>query len=43
MRNQIVNLYNTVSASIATTRDALAERLQNIIETALLDNSDAKY
>ena len=36
MRNQITNLYNAVSASVAATRDALAERLQNIRKTASL-------
>ena len=36
MRNQIANLYNTVSAPVATTRDVLAERLQSVRETASL-------
>ena len=29
MRNQVANLYNAVSAPVAATRDALAERLQS--------------
>ena len=36
MRNQIANLYNTVSAPVAVTRDALAEKLQSVRETASL-------
>ena len=36
MRNQIANLYNAVSASVAATRDALAEKLQSARETASL-------
>ena len=36
MRNQIAKLYNTVSAPVAATRDALAERLQSVRETASL-------
>ena len=35
-RNQLTKLYNTVSAPVAATQDALAERLQNIRETASL-------
>ena len=36
MRNQIANLYNAVSAPVAVTRDALAEILQSVRETASL-------
>ena len=36
MRNQLTKLYNAVSAPMAATRDALAERLQSIGETASL-------
>ena len=36
MRNQITKLYNVVSAPVAATRDALAERLQSVHETASL-------
>ena len=36
MKNQLTKLYNTVSAPVAATRDALAERLQSIRETASL-------
>ena len=36
MRNQLTKLYNAVSAPVAATRDALAERLQSIGETASL-------
>ena len=35
-RNKITDLYNIVSAPIAATRDALAERLQSVRETASL-------
>ena len=34
MRNTISKLYNAVSAPVAATRDALAERLQSVHETA---------
>ena len=34
MRNQLAKLYYTVSAPVAATRDALAERLQSVRETA---------
>ena len=34
LRNAITALYNTVSAPVAATRDALAERLQSVRETA---------
>ena len=36
MRNTISKLYNVVSASVAATTDALAERLQSIRETPSL-------
>ena len=36
MRNTTSKLYNSVSAPVAATRDALAERLQNVRETASL-------
>ena len=39
MKNQLTKLYNIVSAPVAATRDALAERLQNLREiTSLLYN-----
>ena len=34
LRNTISKLYNAVSAPVAATRDALAERLQGVRETA---------
>ena len=36
MRNQFTKLCNAVSAPVAATRDALAERLQSVGETASL-------
>ena len=36
MRNQLTKLYNAVSAPVTETRDALAERLQGLHETASL-------
>ena len=36
MKNQLTKLYNAVSAPVAATRDALAERLQSIRETTSL-------
>ena len=36
MRNQLAKLCNAVSAPVAATRDALAERLQSVHETASL-------
>ena len=36
MSNTISKLYNAVSAPMAVTRDALAERLQSVRETASL-------
>ena len=36
LRNTISKLYNTVSAPVAATRDALTERLQSICDTASL-------
>ena len=36
MRNQLTKSYNAVSAPVAATRDALAERLPSIHETASL-------
>ena len=36
MRNQLTKLYNAVSAPVTATRDALAERLQGVRETASL-------
>ena len=36
LRNSISKLYNAVSAPAAATRDALAERLQSLHETASL-------
>ena len=35
-RNKISKLYNAVSASVTGTRDALAERLQSLRDTASL-------
>ena len=39
LRNQRANLYNGVSAPVAGTQDALAERLENICETASILNN----
>ena len=36
MRNQLTKLYNVVSAPVASTRDALAEKLQSVRQTASL-------
>ena len=36
MKNQLTKLYNAVSAPVAAIRDALAERLQSVCETASL-------
>ena len=36
LRNTISKLYNAVSAPIAVTRDALAERLQSVRDTTSL-------
>ena len=36
LRNTISKLYNAVSARVAATRDALAQRLQSVRETASL-------
>ena len=36
LRNTISKLYNTVSASVAATRDTLAERMQSVHDTASL-------
>ena len=36
MKNQISKLYSAVSASVAASRDALAERLQSVRDTASL-------
>ena len=36
LRNTISNLYNAVSAPVIATRDALAERLQSVRDTASL-------
>ena len=36
IRNQLAKLYNAVSAPVATTRDALTERLESVRETASL-------
>ena len=36
LRNTISKLYNSVSAPVAATRDALAERLQDVRDTASL-------
>ena len=36
MRNHLTKLYNAVSAPVRATRDALAERLQSVRETASL-------
>ena len=36
MRNTISKLYNAVSAVVTTTRDAVAERLQSVRDTASL-------
>ena len=33
-RNQLAKLYNALSAPLAATRDALAEKLESICETA---------
>ena len=42
LRNTITSLYNTVTAPIAATRDALAERLQTVRDTASLLYSKTK-
>ena len=36
LRNTISKLYNAVSAPVAATRDALAERLQSVSDTTFL-------
>ena len=36
MKKQLTKLYNTVSAPVTATRDALAERLQSVSETTSL-------
>ena len=36
LRNTISKLYNTVSAAVPATRDALAERLQSVRDTSSL-------
>ena len=36
LRNAISKLYNAVSAHVEVTRDALAERLQSVRDTASL-------
>ena len=36
MRNQLRKLFNAVSAPVTATRDALAERLESVRETASL-------
>ena len=36
MKNQISKLYSAVSARVAASRDALAERLQSVRDTAFL-------
>ena len=36
MKNQLIKLYNALSAPVAATRDALAERLQSVRETTSL-------
>ena len=36
MRNQFTKLYNAVSAPVAATQDALAERLQSVRKTTSL-------
>ena len=36
MKNQLTKLYNAVSAPVAATRDALAERLHSVRETTSL-------
>ena len=36
LRNIISKLYNAVSAPVVATRDALAERLQSVLETSYL-------
>ena len=36
LKNIILKLYNAVSAPVAATRDALAERLQSVRETTSL-------
>ena len=39
MKNELTKLYNAVSASVAATRDALTERMKNVLEnTSLLYN-----
>ena len=46
MRNTISKLYNAVSAPVTATRDAVAENLQNVGDTASLlynlNNSNTK-
>ena len=39
LRNTISKLYNAISAPVTATRDALAERLQSLRETASLLNN----
>ena len=36
IRNQLTKLFNAVSAPVTATRDALAERLESVRETASL-------
>ena len=36
MRNELTKLFNAVSAPVTATRDALAERLESVRETASL-------
>ena len=36
MRNSLTKLYNAISVPVAATRDAFAERLQGVRETASL-------
>ena len=43
MKNQINKLYNAVLASVAATRDALAERLRSVRDTASLLYNRAMY
>ena len=43
MKNQIANLYKAVSAPVASTRDALADKLQSIHDTTYLLCKIFKY
>ena len=40
LRNERANLYDGVSAPVTATQDALAERLENVRETACILNTE---